>query len=643
MSFSSIDDNPQSAGVASRAPPGEVRGKRTRGTSSLVFDLPEKLPNLGFEDGFLYWVCDFEKPGTLSLGINREGGGIRIIGHGGSWELRYKPLLRASGMEHYVLEAKVKCNFVDRRFTFSGAGSAFASINVMALDEDLNPIRVRFSRWTFGDPGEPFLREDLGIWSCGNISFCGSLGWRHLYSFFKPPRGTKYLSLSVRGGGRGEVYIKGLRLSRRIPNGVRLNVRPTPFKSVPQALLYKRIPLGDYAGKFLRIGDLNGDGRPEFVFAQNERIGPGDIYKHITCITAVDLEGNILWQRGRPDLRNYEVTSDLPVGVMDLNGDGKDEVICCMNFEILVLDGITGEIVRRKPTPKSREGGGYCEGPETLFERITGDCIVFCNLRGQGEGRDFILKDRYNNLWAYTADLDELWSYSGKLIHSPLVYDFDGDGRDEVFTGDALLDDSGRVLWTIDLYDHCDSAVVYEHRGMLILALAHQNGGFYFLDALRGEVLKEHHLGHAQVLSLGRFDPSVNERLICAQTYWGGLNQFLFDLDGNLIHASFEKVFGWVPVNWIGDGTELLASPRGLYDCYGNLLIEFPDSYTRSKWGAKVFVWDVGNDPRDEVLVWDEYYLTIYTQAERAKGEVYRPKRRLYNQTFYGNGNFVSL
>ena len=72
-------------------------------------------------------------------------------------------------------------------------------------------------------------------------------------------------------------------------------------------------------------------------------------------------------------------------------------------------------------------------------------------------------------------------------------------------------------------------------------------------------------------------------------------------------------------------------------------MIEFPDSYTRSKWGAKVFVWDVGNDPRDEVLVWDEYYLTIYTQAERAKGEVYRPKRRLYNQTFYGNGNFVSL
>jgi len=608
----------------------------------LVFEVPEKLPNLNFKEGFLYWTCSFKEEGSLSLGLNENEGGIKILSYKGPWELRYKPLLRANENEYYVLELEVKHIFSDRSFRFSRLNSSFVLVKVIALDEELRPLRVKFDKWTFGDPGEPFFRTDLGAWRCGDIGLSGSCEWKRVYSFFKPPKGTKYLSLLIRGNGRGEVYIRSLKLRRGVPKSVILESHPSPFKNIPKATIYARIPLGEYAGKLIRIGDLNGDGKPEFVFAQNERIGPGDIYKHITCLTAIDIHGNVLWQKGTPNIANYEVTSDLPVGIIDINDDGKDEVLCCMNFDILIIDGETGKVLKSKPTPKSREGGGYCEGPETLFERITGDCIVFCDLRGLGKPRDFILKDRYNNVWAYTGDLEELWDYSGKLIHSPLVYDFDDDGRDEVFVGDALLDDNGKVLWQIDIYDHCDSAVAYKYGDRLILALAYQEGGFYFLDALTGDILKEHHLGHAQVLSLGHFDPNINEPLICAQTYGGGLNQFLFNLKGELIFAAFNKVFGWVPVNWIGDGTELLASSKGLYDCYGNLLVKFPDSHSRSKWGAKVFVWDVGNDPRDEVLVWDEHYLTIYTQAERIKGKVYKPIRRLFNQTFYGGGNFVS-
>jgi len=92
------------------------------------------------------------------------------------------------------------------------------------------------------------------------------------------------------------------------------------------------------------------------------------------------------------------------------------------------------------------------------------------------------------------------------------------------------------------------------------------------------------------------------EPLICAQAYWCGLNQFLFNLNGGLIYAKFGEVHGWILVNWIGDGSEL----------------------------------------RDEVIVWNENYLIVYTQDKRIKGKVYKPKRKLYNQTFYGNGNFVS-
>jgi len=146
--------------------------------------------------------------------------------------------------------------------------------------------------------------------------------------------------------------------------------------------------LGDYAAKVPKMGDVNGDGRIEFVFAQNERIGPGDIYKYITCLTAINLDGEILWQKDYPKIENFEATSDLPVSVYDIDGDGKCEVICCMNFKILILDGETGQVLRAAKTPESYAGGGYVKGAETLFERVNGDCIAICDhMRLEGFGR----------------------------------------------------------------------------------------------------------------------------------------------------------------------------------------------------------------------------------------------------------------
>src|SRR5262249_33367182 len=56
------------------------------------------------------------------------------------------------------------------------------------------------------------------------------------------------------------------------------------------------------AGRNVRFGDLDGDGIPEMLIAQNiPRIG--DNFIQISCLTAVTLDGRILWQLGRPDPR----------------------------------------------------------------------------------------------------------------------------------------------------------------------------------------------------------------------------------------------------------------------------------------------------------------------------------------------------
>lgn len=605
-----------------------------------VFRVEENLPNLNFKRGFKDWFASSDKLSSVSFDVGKEG--LRINSRGGCWNLKYKPSLSVKPGERYILTLEFRCSFKGGRFTFSGEDSYYGALEAKVLDEEMNTVNVEFERWEFGDPGEPFMHKNLGRWRSGTIAFSGVWDWRTAQSFFEIPERGKYLKLNIKGRGEGEVQIRSIDIEKAIFQRGILKEKRVSFKRLPAAVIYKRIPLGNYAGKLLRIGDLNGDGKPEFILAQNERIGPGDLYKRISCLTAINLEGEILWSKGDPDWENFEVTSDLPVGVFDINGDGKDEVVCCLDFEFLILDGEDGETIKKVTTPESRGETSFCEGSETLFARISGDCIAFCDLDGTGRPRDLLLKDRYNNIWAYNSELRELWTYSGKLIHMPLVWDFDDDGRDEVFVGDALIDHNGEVIWQIDLYDHCDSAVYYEKsREERILIIANQLGGFYWLDALTGNLLKEWHLGHAQVLSLGNFDPDVGYPLVCGQTYAGGLHQFLFDLEGKILHSSFNNVYGWVPVNWGGDGVELLASPYALYDCYGNIAVKLPEPSLGGRWGAKVYVWDVYGDPRDEIIVWNENYLTVYTQDEKVKGRIYRPYRRMYNQTWYGN--FISI
>jgi len=590
------------------------------------------LKNLNFSLGFLHWKASRE--GDVSFSIDEAEKALKAVSHGGAWSIEHKFLMPVKAGEHYVLSAKVKCSFAHRDST---TNPNHATIAADMLDQDMKTVQVRFQEWLFGDPGEPFMLTNVGDWRCGEISLSGNWGWRNALSFFRVPEGTNFMRLSLRGRGSGEFLVRNLSIENKILEGTLTKGR-SHINGIPGARICNRMALGDFAAKVIRIGDLNGDARPEYVFAQNEIVGSTSFedYRQISCLTAIDDKGSILWQKGEPNIANFDVTSDLPVAVLDINGDGKDEVLCCSNFELQILNGVDGEVLRSAPTPNAKRGEGFMIGQENLFSRVLGDCITFCDL-GAGKNWNVILKDRYNDLWSYSTDLEQLWSYSGKLAHSPLIWDFDDDGRDEVFAGDALIDDNGKVLWSIELYDHCDSAIFYKLKERPILCIANQNGGFYFVDALTGELMKEWHLGHAQVLSLGNFDPAKNSQLICAQTYWGGINQFLFDLDGNLVFAGFEEVYGWVPVNWIGDGSELLAAPKGLYDCYGNLVVEFPDNISRGKSGAKVYAWNVCGDIRDEVLVWDDNYLTIYTQVNQIKGRIFKPYRRLYNQTFYGN------
>jgi hypothetical protein len=54
--------------------------------------------------------------------------------------------------------------------------------------------------------------------------------------------------------------------------------------------------------------------------------------------------GDILWQTGNPDPEKYHLTNDVGFQIHDIDNDGKNEVIYCMNFEIIVAEGSTGRV-----------------------------------------------------------------------------------------------------------------------------------------------------------------------------------------------------------------------------------------------------------------------------------------------------------
>jgi len=575
------------------------------------------------------------KPGEVKISSDRVQtpigvkDSLKIESFGwGEWCLVYSEKLQVKPRETYRLNVRMMLNLEDRK--------ASVVLEPQVLDENGKKVKVTKKKWA-GDSGEPFFVEDLGSWRGGVIGATGKWWWRYMTGGFMIPDGGVQMNLTLYGAGPGEVWVTGVELYRNFYSIVKTIELPK-IPEYPKAVVYKRLKLGEYAGKVLRIGDLNGDGKVELLFAQ--KINPKPIkqsnvnYVAVRCLTAVDLNGNILWQLGEPDPSGYEIWSDLPVQVFDFNKDGKMEVLCCKDFKIMLLDGATGNVIAETDTPESNPGEGWGEGPEDGFPRILGDSITICNLTGCDPG-DFILKDRYNNLWAYDREFNRLWSYTGKMAHYAQIYDVDGDRFDEVFSGDALIDQNGEILWRIDLYGHCDSSIFYRDReGRLILALAYEDGGFYFLNALTGEILKEWHLGHGQGVNLASYRPDQpNGLAIAANTFWGGAFWFIFSLEGEILHADFTDVYGWVPVNWSGDGIELIGSAYGLYDGYGRMVVEFPDPHN-----GKVWVYNICGDPRDEVIVWNDRLLSIYTQDKGFRGlKIYAPKRRLYNQTFYGS------
>ncbi|MCF8225587.1 MAG: hypothetical protein K9J30_06885 [Bacteroidales bacterium] len=426
------------------------------------------------------------------------------------------------------------------------------------------------------------------------------------------------------------------RYQRQIANNIvmRINENPGP-------VVWKKISTEGFGtGRNLRFGDLDGDGEKDFLVGQVVHHGPADAYSELSCITAMNFDGDILWQKGTPDPSRYRLTNDVAFQIHDLDGDGDKEVIYTMDFFIHILEGKTGKLIKRIPTPMAK-------APGHNYEKILGDCIYFCDLSGKGRDSDMLIKDRYWNIWAYDEHLRLLWTQSCKTGHYPYAYDVDADGHDEVAAGYSLIDNDGTIIWSRDseIGDHADAVMVtsIQHPGDSSVKVLYgaSDWGTMILD-IQGNVIRHHPVGHVQNPAIANFRDDLPGLEMITVNFWGnqGIIHF-YDAAGNIYHSFEPNQYGsmCLPVNWRGDGTEyfiLNTNPGdgGLYNGHGELVLAFPDDGHPDLCNA---VLDITGDARDEIVTWDQNSIWVYTQSDSPrKGKIYQPIRNpLYNYSNY--------
>jgi hypothetical protein len=395
------------------------------------------------------------------------------------------------------------------------------------------------------------------------------------------------------------------------------------------------------AGRNVRFGDLDGDGMADMLIAQNIPRIRGDAFDAISCLTAVTLEGKVLWQVGRPDPRNGLLTNDTPFQIHDIDGDGRNEVVMVRDFKLQILDGATGKVKRwvwMPHAPAAKERG---------YELVSGDSIAFLNLSGNPSRHELLVKDRYQHFWVFNNQLELLWQGEEQTGHYPYPFARSRDVRDEVAIGYSLWTHDGRRLWSqgASLKDHADGVMIGNLSGDANaeprMYASGSDEGFLIFD-LKGNLLRQVRVGHNQSPAVGRFRPDLPGLQYFSVNFWRNPGIItLFDSEGEIL-AQGEPIHSgspMLPVNWRGDGQEFVllsgnVRDGGMIDGFLRRVVVFPDD-GHPDLAANVL--DLTGDQRDEIVLWDQNRVWIYTQDRPFPGKrIYAPRRNPdYNESNY--------
>lgn len=381
----------------------------------------------------------------------------------------------------------------------------------------------------------------------------------------------------------------------------------------------------EYSGQWVVVGDLDGDGDVEIVSARN--VDKND--NHFTsAVVAQELDGSVLWRWGDPKIGRRNLHHDLACQIHDLDNDGANEVVLAADQKLVVLDGKTGAVDYAFAIPEHAS-----------------DCVVFADLSGKGWPSDMLVKNRYQQIWAYTAAGELLWTVAMpggyRTSHQPLPVDLDSDGRDEVLAGYAALNSDGSVRWGFEAEEsrknggHADCWRVVrlaEKAEDTRLVMTMCGGNALVLTDGAGQVVWRRTGQHYESIDVGEIRkdcPGLEIVVDVDHLPKPPKPLCLFDEQGtelgriNTDYTRHHKL-----VDWDGDGLMEMGSalPSGLFDGHGRPVVTFAIESERRPW--QIAAVDLtGRGMRDVMLIagqgaTDKVYLFKNpTHATNAAGE----------------------
>ena len=161
-------------------------------------------------------------------------------------------------------------------------------------------------------------------------------------------------------------------------------------------------------------------------------------------------------------------------------------------------------------------------------------------------------------------------------------------------------------------------------------------------DTRSGKRIDLRQLLSQQITSVADYDVEIPGLELITSNQWGSDGMVhVQDASGKVINnfLSVSGVSRCQPVNWKGDGEEFLLTSAdslmgGMFDRKGQLAVSFP---TDGHPVTYYMVQDLMGDTRDEIMVWDQSQLWIYTQDDNPRmGNTYAPAHiPLYNYSLH--------
>ena len=425
----------------------------------------------------------------------------------------------------------------------------------------------------------------------------------------------------------------------------------------PDGERYRYIP-GDCS-----VGDVDGDGQYEIVLRWDPTNARDNSFRGYTGEVYLDcykLDGTRLWRinLGKNIRAGAHYTQFM---VYDLDGDGRSEVAC--KTAPGTVDGAGAYVLLEGDDPRAdyrtpigdQVVGTIMDGPEylTVFEGETGAALSTVPYQ---PGRDITRKwgdDKANRserylacvayldgvhpslvmcrgyytnayLAAYDFDGTQLklrWFHRserkgkglyGEGAHSLSVADVDGDGRDEIIYGAAVLDHDGTVLHRTGL-EHGDalhvSDLMPDRPGLEIFMIHEEAGGADVRDARTGEIL----FREDDDKDTGRGVAADIDPRYRGFEFWSLASSNIYSTDGFKVIAR-----GRIPVNfriyWDGDlCDELLDGTRiskwipekNRCETYVDFRELQPVSSCNGSKKTPSISADILGDWREEVILWD--------------------------------------